>query len=256
MNDQIENARKKIAYSFLSEAGNQELPLQVLDLFPYPIQIFSKDGTARMINKAVLDMIGVKSVESHVGKYNVFEDPIVQNLGVVDKIRRVLQGEVVYLTDFTAPYKDLIRYFDVEERDVQIISSDIINFPLVDSDGKIEYFASVFIYKLYKVKEEVGRGKQYIESHLDEPFNLDEISKSAYLSKSHFTKLFKKHIGVTPHEYYMSCKIEKLKEMLLDTNLSITQAFEACNLNYNGYYARLFKERVGVTPSEYREISQ
>jgi AraC family transcriptional regulator len=47
-----------------------------------------------------------------------------------------------------------------------------------------------------------------------------------------------------------------LKEVLLDANLSIAQAFAACNMNYNGHSARLFKDKVGVTPSEYRKISQ
>jgi AraC family transcriptional regulator len=256
MSDYIERDRKRITDCFLSKDGNQNLPMQILDLFPYPIQIFSKDGISRMINKAVLDMIGVKSVESHVGKYNVFEDPIVESLGVKDQIRQVLKGKTIHLTDFSAPYKELIRHFDVEDSDIQIISSDITCFPLVDTEGNIEYFAAVYIYKTYRVKEEVSRGKQYIETHLNEPFDLDDISKAVFLSKSHFIKLFKKHTGLTPHEYYVNCKIDKLKEVLLDTNLSIAQAFEACNMSYNGYYARLFREKVGVTPSEYREMSQ
>ena len=73
--------------------------------------------------------------------------------------------------------------------------------------------------------------------------------KAACLSKAQFIKLFKKHTGVTPYEYYIDYKISKLKETLLDTNLSITQAFAACNMDYNGHSVKLFKERVGVTPS-------
>jgi transcriptional regulator GlxA family with amidase domain len=47
-----------------------------------------------------------------------------------------------------------------------------------------------------------------------------------------------------------------LKEILLDTNLSIAQAFAACNMNYNGHSAKLFREKVGVTPSVYRKMSK
>jgi AraC family transcriptional regulator len=49
--------------------------------------------------------------------------------------------------------------------------------------------------------------------------------------QAHFTKLFKKHTGITPHEYYINYKISKLKEKLLDTNLSIAQVFAACNMD-------------------------
>ena len=98
------------------------LDSKAIELFPYPIQIFSPDGTARMINQATLQMIGIKSREAHVGKYNVFEDPIVRELGLVDQVKQVLKGKTVFLTDFHASYQDMIRYFNVVDRDIQTIS--------------------------------------------------------------------------------------------------------------------------------------
>lgn len=256
MKDQVDNAQKDLAESLRPLLEERELLTKVIEFFPYPIQIFSPDGTARMINKAALDMIGINSLESHVGKYNVFEDPIVQNLGFMDQVRQVLAGRTVYLTDFNAPYQDMVRYFNVKDRDIQTISSDITCFPLVNADGKVEYFAAVFIIKkIYRGKEEISRGKQYIKDHWLEPFDLGETAKAACLSKAQFTKLFKKHIGVTPHEYYVDYKISKLKEKLLDPNLTIAQAFAACNMDYNGHSAKLFKKKVGVSPSEYRKMS-
>lgn len=99
---------KDIAESFQSLSGKEELPARVIEFFPYPIQIFSVDGTARMINKAALDMIGIKSVESHVGRYNVFQDLIVRKLGFMDQVTQVLKGKTVHLADFNAPYQDMI----------------------------------------------------------------------------------------------------------------------------------------------------
>jgi AraC family transcriptional regulator len=257
MKDQAEDAQRSLVKSFQSLFEEQELLAKVIEFFPYPIQIFSLDGTARMINKATLEMIGIKSVESHVGRYNVFEDPIVRELGVMDRVRQVLTGKTIYLTDFNAPYQDMIRYFNVEDRDIQTISSDITCFPLVNADSVVECFAAVFIFKkIYRGKEEIALAKEYIETHWQEPFDLSETAKAAYLSKAHFTKLFKKHTGVTPHEYYTNYKISKLKEKLLDTNLSIAQAFAACNMDYNGHSARVFKNKTGLSPSAYRKKSE
>lgn len=231
--------------------------MRLFESFPYPIQIFTRDGTARLINNAALEMMGIKSRESHIGRYNVFEDPIVSKLGVTDQIRQVLTGETVYLTDFTVSYEDMIRYYDVRERNLKLINSDITCFPLADKNGRVEYFAAVFIFKnVYTDKEEIGLGKEYIKTHWKEPFDADKIAKAAHLSKSHFIKLFKIHTGITPYEYYINYKISKLKEMLLDTNLTISQAFAACNINYNGNSARLFREKVGLSPSEYRKKHQ
>ena len=243
MKGQIDDSQRSLAESLQSLFKEQELLAKVIEFFPYPIQIFSPDGTARMINKAALEMIGIKSIESHVGKYNVFEDPIVRELGFMDQVRQVLTGKTVYLRDFNAPYKDMIRYFNLKDRDIQTISSDITCFPLLDADGAVECFAAVFIFKrIYRGKEEIGWGRQYIETHWKEPFNADETAKAAHLSKAHFTKLFKKHIGITPHEYYINYKISKLKEKLLDTNLSIAQAFAACNMDITAFRKNYLKK--------------
>ncbi|NLX90102.1 MAG: hypothetical protein GXZ07_00655 [Firmicutes bacterium] len=96
MTDQLDDAKRNLVKSFQTLFEKQELPAKVIEFFPYPIQIFSLDGTARMINKATLEMIGIRSVESHVDKYNVFEDPIVRELGVADRVKQVLTGKTVY----------------------------------------------------------------------------------------------------------------------------------------------------------------
>lgn len=253
--NQVNDMQNSLAKSFQSLFEKKELLAKVIECFPYPIQIFSIDGTARLINKAALEMIGIRSVESHVGKYNVFEDPVVQKLGVMDQVKQVLKGKTVYLTDFNAPYQDLIRYFNVVDRDIQMISSDITCFPLLNTEGEVEYFAALFIFKkVYQGREEITRAKEYMETHWLEPFDLSATAKAACLSKAQFSKLFKKHTGITPREYYINYKINKLKEKLLDSNLSVGQAFTACNMDYNGHSAKLFRNKVGVSPSEYRKM--
>ena len=105
MKNQVESVQEGPEKSLRLSLDNEELLAKVVGFFPYPIQIFSLDGTARYINKAALDMIGIRSVESHVGKYNVFEDPVVRKLGFMNQVRQVLTGKTVHLTDFNAPYR-------------------------------------------------------------------------------------------------------------------------------------------------------
>ena len=152
MKDRIGDAQSSLNESFQLLFGEHELLAKVIEFFPYPIQIFSTDGIARMINKATLEMIGIRDVESHVGIYNVFRDPIVRGLGCTEQVRQVLEGKTVYLTDFNVPYQDLKRHFNMEDRDIQTISSDITCFPLKNADGVFEYFAAVFIICLQILK--------------------------------------------------------------------------------------------------------
>ncbi len=174
----------------------------------------------------------------------------------------MLSGDIVVLTDFMASYREMMKHFKVADRDVSGISSDIFNFPIYNEDGSMDYFASVFVIRtLYKGNEEVARVRQYLQEHWLEPYDSTQIANLARLSKSHFSKLFKNQVGVTPYQYYIDLKINNLKAKLLEPNLSVAQAFAECNLDYNGHYAKLFREKVGFHPrnivtNRYRSMKQ
>ena len=68
------------------------------------------------------------------------------------------------------------------------------------------------------------------------------------MSVAHFERTFKACTGMTPHDYYIKTKVNKLKEALLNQNKGVEQAFSECGLPYHGHYAQLFKRETGLTP--------
>lgn len=236
---------------------NDELPEKMVEFFPYPVQVFSVDGTAVMINKAALEMIGIRSVEGHVGKYNVFQDPLVRKLGIMDQLRQVLTGKTVYLTDLDFSYQDMIKYFDVVDRDVKTLHVDITCFPIMKPDHTVSCFIAVFFFKkIYRDREEIQKGREYIEDHWREKYDAQKLAAAVNLSPPYFARLFKKHVGVTPYDYYIDIKINKIKERLRDPKLTISEAFTLCGVDYHGNFARVFKKKTGLTPSQYREAAK
>ncbi|MPN28377.1 HTH-type transcriptional activator RhaR [bioreactor metagenome] len=196
--------------------------------------------------------MGISS-ESHVGKYNVFRDPIVYEQGIVDKVRQVLSGKAVFIQDLTAPYPDMIKYFNVADQDIQALYLDIVCFPLFKPDQTLGCFIAVFfIKKIYRFRDEIQRAKEYIKENWREKYDAGETAKAANLSKHHFSQLFKKHVGMTPHDYYISVKIRNIQECLRDESLTVSEAFTACGVNYHGHFAAVFKKKVGLTPTKYR----
>jgi transcriptional regulator GlxA family with amidase domain len=106
--------------------------------------------------------------------------------------------------------------------------------------------------RYYQGREEVIKGKEYIDGHWKEEFDADRLSGIVHMSKQHYSRLFKQHTGTTPHLYHQSVKLQKLREMLCDSNLSIAQVFDECGVDYNGTLAKKLKQELGMTPSEYR----
>lgn len=245
-----------IIKSFQSLFGKEELLAKVIECFPYPIQIYAPDGTSVLVNKAMLAEYHAISPDVVVGKYNVFKDPDVIATGQLHALKRAFSGETVFFPDVRVPLEGIAERYGIQDFDVEAVYQDITVFPILDDEKQVIYVAAFLINRrVYLGKDEIAKAKEYIESHWQEPFDLSETAKAACLSKAHFTKLFKKHTGVTPHEYYTNHKIGKLKEKLLDANLSIAQAFAACNMDYNGHSARVFKDKTGVSPSAYRKMS-
>jgi AraC family transcriptional regulator len=235
----------------------EELLAKVIEFFPYPIQVYAPDGTSVLVNEALLAEYHVYNPDMVVGKYNIFKDPYIAALDQLDKLKRAFGGETVYFQDVKVPLEDIIRRYGIKDLDIEAAYQDITVFPILDDMKRVIYVVAILINRrVYRSKSEIERAKEYIESNWLEKFDASKTAKAACLSKAHFIKLFKKHTGVTPYEYYINYKISKLKEKLLDTNLSIAQAFNACNMDYNGHCASLFKKKVGVSPSVYRKIQE
>jgi AraC-like DNA-binding protein len=255
MGNKMEDRQKDIIASFQSLFGKEELLARVIECFPYPIQIFAPDGTSVLVNKALLAEYHAVGPDMVVGKYNIFKDPDVIATGQIPKLKRAFCGETVFFSDVRVPLEGIAERYGMKDFDVEAIYQDITVFPILDDEKKVIYVATLLINRrVYRGKDEIEKAKEYIETHWKERFNLSETARAACLSKAHFIKLFKKHTGVTPHEYYTNYKIGKVKEKLLDSNLSVAQAFAACDMEYNGHSARVFKDKTGVSPSAYRKM--
>lgn len=233
----------------------RELLAKVVDSLPYPVEVFDMDGTAIYVNKTILEENHIPDPNMVIGKYNIFKDPAIVNSDYYHMVKRAFKGERIFLYDIKVPLESVIKRYGIKDLDLRAVYQDISLFPLYDEMNRIEYIVAFFINRrVYKGKNEIETAKEYMENHWMDEYDADEIAKAAYLSKAHFLKIFKKHIGITPYEYYINYKIRKLREKLLDTNLTIAQAFAECSISYNGHFIKVFKKKVGVTPSAYRKI--
>lgn len=240
------------ARSFQAVYEDEGLFKKMVEMFPYPLQVFNTNGTCVMANRAALDMIGVKP-ELHIGKYNVFQDPFVLRNNVTAELRRVLEGETVFLTGFNASYQDMIKIYDAEERNIDTLLTDITYFPLMKPDNTVGCFVAFFFNRrTYTGREDMQSGREYIEAHWKEKYSAAKAAKAANMSGRHFSRLFKEFAGITPHNFYINIKVEKIQEQLKNTDLSISAAFAACGVDYHGHFARVFKEKTGLTPTQYR----
>lgn len=97
-----------------------------------------------------------------------------------------------------------------------------------------------------------------LEKHIGDPtYSLEGFIRSLPLNYDYVRKLFKKEVGVTPHEYLTRARMLRAKTILLSgvtnrySNYSVTQIAEACGYSEPLYFSRVFKQYYGVAPSHY-----
>ena len=75
-------------------------------------------------------------------------------------------------------------------------------------------------------------------------------------STSHISALFKRETGTTIVDYITQCRIERAKELLASTMMSINEIAEAVGYQDAKYFSRIFRKQVCIKPSEYRQLHQ
>ncbi|MCQ4923085.1 AraC family transcriptional regulator [Tissierella carlieri] len=85
-------------------------------------------------------------------------------------------------------------------------------------------------------------------------FSVDEIAEEVNLSLGYIRQIFRSEKGVTLNDYIISCRIDKAKELLINTDNTAKDISEAVGYYDNRYFYTLFKKKVGMTTEEFRKL--
>ncbi|WP_165422863.1 AraC family transcriptional regulator [Ktedonosporobacter rubrisoli] len=91
----------------------------------------------------------------------------------------------------------------------------------------------------------------YIHSNLAQPLTLTELAALVAMNPYHFTRIFKRTTGVSPHQYILSQRIEQARRLLLKGELSQTQIANQLGFYDQSHFSRTFKRVIGLTPQAY-----
>lgn len=104
-----------------------------------------------------------------------------------------------------------------------------------------------------KMNFEIDETIAYIHQHMDEPLSLSTLADHAAYSPYHFSRIFKEKMGLTPHYYVASLRLQKAKDLLLHTDLTVRDIGMEIGQQSLGTFTTRFTERVGMTPKEFRK---
>jgi AraC-like DNA-binding protein len=89
---------------------------------------------------------------------------------------------------------------------------------------------------------------EYIESHLDQKIELEALAAMAGLSTHHFARAFHQSVGMPPHSYLLSRRLERAEAMLRETDLPLSEIAVATGFSDQSHLARHYRRRTGMSP--------
>ncbi|MEW6341855.1 MAG: AraC family transcriptional regulator [Paraburkholderia sp.] len=98
-------------------------------------------------------------------------------------------------------------------------------------------------------KLEVARLTEFIEDNLDRPICLEDLAAVVNVSRFHFSRLFKRTIGVTAISFVEQCRIRRAKSLIADTALPLAEIALATGFADQSHFTKRFQRHVGCTPA-------
>jgi AraC family transcriptional regulator len=96
------------------------------------------------------------------------------------------------------------------------------------------------------------RVAEFIEEHLAEDISLAALAELVGLSLYHFARAFRLSFGVPPHRYHMGRRMDRARNLLHGSALSVTQIGIQIGFRDTSSFTRAYRKFAGVAPSEYR----
>lgn len=91
-----------------------------------------------------------------------------------------------------------------------------------------------------------------IDQRAGEPLKLDDVAAAAGLGSFHLVRVFRRSIGVTPHQYLMRVRLLRAMRLLRDTARPITDVAYEAGWSDLSNFTRTFRRDVGCTPGNFR----
>lgn len=99
---------------------------------------------------------------------------------------------------------------------------------------------------------QIAAATRFIREHACEGIDVSDVLRVVPMSRSTLDRRFFALMNCSPKDEILRVRLNRAKQLLAETNLSLPLIAEKLGLEHAEYLSRIFKKRVGLTPSEFR----
>lgn len=126
--------------------------------------------------------------------------------------------------------------------DIYKLFTELLNPQSIKSKGKNNY------------EDNIQDVKKFILDNLNESLNVQQLAESVHMSPSHFSRVFKQQTGFSPYDYVLISRLNRAKDYLQKTDMSISQIAYDIGFNSESNFIYFFSKNTGLSPSKFRKL--
>jgi AraC-like DNA-binding protein len=210
---------------------------------------YAKDVNSRFIhlNRANQAIYGVDREDPLLGRTDRdFHPPALAEAYIAEDQRVIASRKACFNQVWLVPYlHGQLQWF---------VSSKT---PLIDRSGEVVGIAGV-MYPIETPGEEqsrfgrLGPAIKYMEEHFCDEFSMSDLAERSELSATHFHRLFRHLLRMSPTEYLLALRIQEARRLLAMTSHSVAEVAFATGFYDQSHFTKRFRHATGMTPRQYR----
>ncbi|RAP76530.1 AraC family transcriptional regulator [Paenibacillus montanisoli] len=157
-----------------------------------------------------------------------------------------VQTSIPAHADWLEAFLSVIRHFDSNDFSTAILLRSLFETFMV---GFVRFLAHPFEPTDPRIRRTIA----WMQSHTTEDFQPEVWANTFHISEAYLYELFRKETGDSPHQYFMSCRLEQAKTELRETNLSVTDIADKLGFSSVHYFSRQFSKHLNESPNQYRK---
>lgn len=126
--------------------------------------------------------------------------------------------------------------------DLYKLITELATRQMINSKSKVSY------------EDQIHEIKKYIAEHLQDNISIKNLASIMHMSTSHFSRIFKQQTGFAPYDYVLIYRLNKAKEYLQKTNLTVSEITYEVGFNSESNFIYFFTKHNGISPNKFRKL--
>lgn len=95
---------------------------------------------------------------------------------------------------------------------------------------------------------------EIMENNIEEPVDLDELATIVCISRRQLERMFHKYMNCSPSRFYLKLRLDRAKQLLKQSNMSIVEIAAACGFVSTPHFSRCYRKHIGLSPRDERRM--